>query len=284
MLEVQTKVKRQLELLGMAIGNAERLKDVDFALILKRDIPTIKRDMQELRGLGVQIHSEKAKGLCLGENMDPKLLRELILQYLGICTSARGIDKATTLLVKKHKDGALQRVVLLQRCIESNRVAKIDYQKDDDSVEKGREIWPLLIFSSEGQWRVLALNDGRIKQYLLTKLLDVMEMEKHFKKVPQEQIDDMFTYSFRSWIGTDRFKVKIHLNEVWAKRIRPRQMMETEIITEERDGSVVFETTVNSLEEMASWVVSRGGGVKVLEPLRLKDMVLSLANAALANY
>ncbi len=284
MLDIQTKVKRQIELLGMAIHNTDRLQILDFSAIFNRDLPTLKRDMQELRSLGITIHSERMRGICVGSKLEPRLLRELILQYLGICNSASGIDKATTLLVKKHRERALRKVVLLQRCIDQSRVAIIDYQKDEGPVEKQREICPLMIFSSEGQWRVLAMNEGRLKQYLLNKMLEVQRGEKKFKRVPQEEIDDMFRYSFRSWIGPEKHLVKIRLNETWAKRVRPRQMMETEVLTEEGDGSVVFETTVNSLEEVASWVVSRGEGVKVLEPERLKEMVVCLARGALGNY
>lgn len=284
MLDIQTKVKRQIEILGMAIHNTDRLQLMDFSAIFNRDVPTIKRDMQELRSLGITIHSERTRGIRVGSKLDPRLMRELILQYLGICNSASGIDKATTVLVKKHKERALRKVVLLQRCIDQSRIAVIDYQKDDGPVEKQREICPLMIFSSEGQWRVLAVNEGRLKQYLLNKMLEVRQGEKKFKRVPQEEIDDMFRFSFRSWIGPEKHQVKIRLNELWAKRVRPRQMMETEVLTEEGDGSVVFETTVNSLEEVASWVVSRGEGVKVLEPERLKEMVVCLAKGALGNY
>ncbi len=107
MLEVQTKVKRQIEFLGMALENSTGLKDSDFAVIFQRDIPTIKRDMQELRSLGIDIHSEKKKGVCVSGHIDSALLRDLITQYAGICNSASGIDKATALLVKKRKENGI---------------------------------------------------------------------------------------------------------------------------------------------------------------------------------
>ena len=284
MLEVQTKVKRQIEMLGLTIANTGGLKDADFAVLFSRDIPTIKRDMQELRSLGIPIHSEKKKGLCLEGKMDPMLIRELLLQYIGICNSTSGFDKATALLVKKQKQQALSIVVTLQRCIDSNTIAVVDYRKDDREVERGRELHPLIIFSSEGYWRVLAVNDERIKQYLLDKIVDIRASERHFKKVPQERIDEMFRYSFRSWVGAEKHNIKIHLSSVWAGRLKPRQMMETQVITENEDGSIVFEATVNSLQEVASWSVSRGSGVTVLEPAELREMVVLLARGALANY
>ena len=284
MLEVQTKVKRQIEMLGLAIMNTEGLKDADFAVIFGRDIPTIKRDMQELRSLGIPIHSEKRRGVCLDGKMDARLIRELVLQYIGICNSTSGFDKATTLLVKKQRQQALSIVVTLQRCIESNTIALVDYQKDEHEIERGRELHPLIIFSSEGYWRVLAVNDGRIKQYLLDKILDIRASTRRFKKVPQEQIDEMFRYSFRSWVGAEKHMIRIHLSSVWAGRLKPRQMMETQVITENEDGSIVFEATVNSLQEVASWAVSRGSGVAILEPAELREMVVRIAQGALANY
>jgi predicted DNA-binding transcriptional regulator YafY len=60
--------------------------------------------------------------------------------------------------------------------------------------------------------------------------------------------------------------------------------MESEIITENADGSIVFEAIVNSLEEVAGWVVSRGDGVRVLEPEKLRNMVIQTARGALGNY
>ncbi len=284
MLEVQTKVKRQIEMLGLAVANAERLKDADFAVMFDRDIPTIKRDMQELRSLGIPIHSEKKRGVCLDGKIEPRLMRELLLQYIGICNSTSGFDKATTLLVKKQRHQALKIVVTLQRCIESNTIALVDYQKDEREAERGRELHPLIIFSSEGYWRVLAVNDGRIKQYLLDKILAITPSGRHFKRVPQDQIDEMFRYSFRSWVGIEKHRIRIGLSPVWAGRLKPRQMMETQVITENDDGSVVFEATVNSLQEVASWAVSRGSGVTILEPEELRSMVVRLAHDALGNY
>ncbi len=41
---------------------------------------------------------------------------------------------------------------------------------------------------------------------------------------------------------------------------------------------------MNSLDEAATWVLSFGKGVKVLEPEELKIKVIQLAKDALSNY
>jgi predicted DNA-binding transcriptional regulator YafY len=284
MLELQTKIKRQIEILGMAIDNTEHLKDADFAVLFNRDIPTIKRDMQELRASGIDVHSEKKRGVCLTGAIDPPMVAELIIQYMGISGARSGADKATSLLVKALREKALSTLVALQRCIEEHVIAVIDYQKDAGEVEAGKEISPLLIFSSQGYWRVLAMNQGRMKQYHLNKLLSIRRGKEHFKPPPQQEIDDLFRHSFRSWIGTERHNIKLALDSIWAERLKPQQLMETQLISEEPDGSVILEATVNSLDEVASWVVSRGKGVAVLAPDNLRQKVIDLAKGALANY
>jgi len=60
--------------------------------------------------------------------------------------------------------------------------------------------------------------------------------------------------------------------------------MEMEKVTEEPDGSMIYETVVNSLNEIASWIVSRGECVVVLEPEKLKTMVIKIAKDVLKNY
>lgn len=284
MIEIQTKIKRQIEIIGIALDNPQGWRAVDLSELYACEELTIKRDLQELRQYGFDLHSEKRRGIRLGTPLDQKRLKELIVQYLGLSSSDYTIDRATALMVKKLREKALSNVVTLQRCIDKCLVATIDYVKEADEVEKGREIHPLLLFQSDGFWRVLAVNEGTVKQYHLNKILAVRAGEKRFKKIPQEQIDDMFRYSFKSWIGTDRHLVKIRLSTTWADRIKPQQTVETQSLTENPDGSVVFEAVVNSLKEVASWVISKGEGVEVLEPAELRAQVIELAEGTLRNY
>jgi predicted DNA-binding transcriptional regulator YafY len=63
-----------------------------------------------------------------------------------------------------------------------------------------------------------------------------------------------------------------------------RNLMDTESIVENEDGSAVITVTVNSLTEIASWIASRGKEVKVLEPNELKDRVVEIGKGILSNY
>lgn len=284
MLELQTKIKRQIEILGIAVENPMGWKPVDLSELYGCEELTIKRDLQELRSYGFDLHSEKRRGVKLGTPLDTRQIKELLVQYIGLSNSDYAIDRATTLMVKKLREKSLSNIVNLQRCIDLNLVANIDYQKESDELERNREICPLLIFQSDGYWRVLAINEGKIKQYHLIKILAVAPTERKFKKVPREHIDELFRFSFKSWIGSERHRVKIKLSPLWADRVRPQLMIETQSLTDGPDGAVVFEATVNSLVEVASWVATKGAGVEVLEPAQLREMVIALARGTLKNY
>jgi predicted DNA-binding transcriptional regulator YafY len=284
MMDIRTKIKRQIEIVGLCDKESEPLTTADLADLYACEELTIKRDLQELRAYGIDIHSERRRGVRLSTALDARKLRGLIVQYLGLSSATNSVDKATNLLVKKLKEKALNHVVLLQRCIDQSTSARINYQKEETLLERDVEICPILIFQTDGLWRVLTVSNGKIKQYHLNKLLDVEPTTRHFRPVSEETIEKMFRYSFRSWIGAEKNKIVLKLSPVWAERLKPKQMIEAEKVTELEDGSVVLESTVNSLSEIAGWVVSRGEGVTVLEPEKLKTMVVELAKGTLANY
>lgn len=284
MLELQTKIKRQIEILGLCMDHDAPVKTVDLAEMFGCEELTVKRDLQDLRSYGIDIHSVPRKGVRLAAPPDAGKLKALVIQYLGLCNSEHTFDRATALMIRRLREVALGHIVRIQRAIEQNLIVVVDYTKEAGAVERDRELQPLQIFQSEGYWRVLAQHDGRIKQYLLNKILNVRTTGRRFRRVPQEEIDAMFRHSFRSWVGTEQHRIRLRLSPLWARRVKPRQLMETETIIEEADGSVVIEAVVNSLGEVASWVVSRGEGVTVLEPDALRDEVLTTARGALKNY
>ena len=181
---------------------------------------TVKRDLRELRENGIDIHSVKGKGLGLFSKVTDSKLRELIKQYSALNTSDTFVDKSTNLFVTKLKEKSLANMVILQMCIDNKKTALIDYEKETDEMEHGQEISPLLIFQSDNYWRVLTLHNGKIKQYILNKIIDVRESNKHFTPIPKEKIEDVFKYSFRSWLGADTFKINFD-SEHFAMVISP---------------------------------------------------------------
>lgn len=286
MQDLKSKLKRQIEILGIIISQnyGHLIKTFDLADLFGVEELTIKRDLQDLRAAGIDIHSEKKRGVTISGILNEKKLRELIQQYYALTSADSIIEKSTSLLVKRLGEKALANLVTLQLCIEKHVAAKIDYEKESDELEFGRLICPVLIFERDNYWRVLAVDKDRLKQFHLNKIVEIRETERSFKPLSDEKIEDVFRHSWRSWLGDNKYRIKLLFSKDWSERIMPKQLMDDETFTGNTDGTVTYETTVNSLEEIAGWICSRGEGVTVLEPVELKNKVVELARGVLRNY
>jgi len=285
MFAFQSKFKRQIEILGLCLSEQTNrpLLTFDLAEYFQVEELTIKRDLQDLRSYGIDIHSHKKTGICLDGEMSKEKLIDIILQYVGFNHSDYTLDKSTSLLVEKKGKEALSILVSLQLCIDNSEIAKIDYNKIGSKIEKEKVIEPLLIFQNEGSWRLLAGSDGIMKQYLIDKIVKIKSTGKRFDKGGYK-FSDLFKHSWKSWLGNEKHKIKLWLSPFWAERVNPRMLVADQKITKNEDGSIIFECTVNALTEIAAWIVARGEGVKVLQPEELKLQVIELAKGTLKNY
>ncbi|HYX07115.1 MAG TPA: WYL domain-containing protein, partial [Bacteroidales bacterium] len=244
---------------------------------------TIKRDLSELRANGIDIHSSGKKGIVIDNSLTKEQIQDLLFSYFSSAVNKQ-YDKALRLLVSKQKEKSIPIITTLQKGMEENKKVIIDYQRNESKNSYKCEIDPIMFFQSSGKWRLLARDEEILKQFLVDKISSAELTKKKFHKIPKEEIDQLFEGSFRSWIGSEKHKVKLRFYPPWVKRIKPNQMMETQVITENEDSSIDLEMTVNSLSEVAGWIVSRGKGVEVIEPKTLRDEVIKLAGETLANY
>lgn len=284
MKDLKVKIKRQTEILGLVLANPGKYQIYDFEELYGVNDLTIKRDLQELRSLGIDIHSEGKKGINVYSKIPNEVLKGIIPQYIGIAVNQSSYDQATNLIISKLGPRSISTLTQLQICIDQNYMVKLTYQKPEEKLTDERIVEPYCIFQGEKNWRLLANHNGTVKQFLLNNIKSVEKLNKKFKPVTQKQIDQIFSTSFKCWLGDERYKVKLKFLPPWPDRIKPKQLMEMEKVTEEPDGSMIYETVVNSLNEIASWIVSRGEGVVVLEPEKLRTIVIQTAKDVLKNY
>jgi predicted DNA-binding transcriptional regulator YafY len=285
MFDFQTKFKRQIEILGLCLStNAAKPKKIyELADYFGVEELTIKRDLQDLRSYGIDIHSNKSSGVCLLTELPKEKIVDIIVHYIQLNHIDYSVDKSTSLLVEKRGTSALSNIVMLQICIDNSEIAKIDYNKVGSRIERDKLIQPLLIVQHEGKWRLLAGSDGIIKQYLIDKITDVKTTGDKFNK-EQYKFYDIFKHSWKTWMSDEKYNVKMWISPLWAERVEPNIYISEQKITKNDDGSIIFECVVNSLNEITTWIVSRGKGIKVIEPLELKNRVIETAKGTLSNY
>ena len=284
MNEIGAKFKRQIEILGIAIKNTESLRTEDLARMYGVERLTIKRDLQELRGHGIDVHSEGKRGIRLQGKVSEARLQRIVTAYLSLSSIGTSVDKASALLLKKLGAAAISTVVALQMCIDRREAARITYESEHGLEPRDFEVNPLQLFQASALWRLLAAHQGTVKQFLMTKIMNVTPTGKTFTRPADEQIEEVFRYSFLSWTGGEKHTVRLRLSRALARHLSSRQLIPFETIEKRKDGRIDVSGVVNSLEELATWIVGQGNGIRVLYPTRLRDLVCGLAKGTLANY
>jgi predicted DNA-binding transcriptional regulator YafY len=281
MNEISAKFKRQIEILGIAIKNSESLGTDELAQMYGVERLTIKRDLQELRSHGIDVHSEGKSGVRVSGKIDASRVQRLLSSYLALSGMGNSVDKASVLLTKKMGMESLNIAVTLQRCIENSERAEISYASERRQGSVDFILEPLQIFQADALWRVLAVHQGMIKQLLMTKILRVIPTEETFTRPAEERIEEVFRHSFLTWTGGKKYTVQLRLSHAVARHLTSRQLVSFQTVAEREDGIVEVCGTVNSLDELASWVVGKGDGIYVLSPIALKEKAIRLANGFL---
>lgn len=276
MTEGRNRIKRQIELLGLVIAEPCRYKILDLELYFNCTQITVKRDLRELRSLGIDIHSLPHKGIRVDGEIRHAILMDLLAQY--VITS--GIDtfyqRSLHFFIEKHKNRSIPNFTRIQTSIENNLEIEIEYYKRE-TFSENKVVSPLLIFLNENEWRLLVSSDGKIKQFLLSKIHSVKVLEKSFPEKLKQKAREVLGSSFGSWISEKSIEVKLKFTKDWLASGKEPKLMEYQQTVQEEDGSSIVTFKVNSLEEIARWVAGRGGEVIVEQPEKLKNIVIKLA-------
>lgn len=278
--------KRQIEILGICLPQCSKkpLRMNDLSRIFDVDIVTIKRDLKALRDQGIDIHSTRKEGMILGADLDMDSIFGLLREYAHYCRSDLPYERSTKFLVEKVGPCSLKNIVLLKLCKEKKLLTMIDYCKSGSTAEKDRLVKPALIFQVSHEWRLLAENEGKLKQFLVAKISAVHPTEEKYEEDFSGEIKAQFRNSWQTWMGTDEYHIRLWLSKKWyyAAQERGLDFLGPEIRKMEKGG--IFETRVNCLSEIAAWILSRGKGAEIIKPEELKESVLNLAREVIGNY
>ncbi len=284
MSDIREKIKRQIEIIASAINEPGKNKIIDLELIYNCNSATIKRDLKDIRAREIDIHSIKGKGVEISNKLSSDQIKEMISEFVFVNNIDYLPDKATHFLADSRHERSIVLLALLQRAISGNYAVKILYKKNNETDEAEKTIEPLFIFQRENNWRLLAREDGKDKQFLLSRIMDIKVTEKKFKVPDKQSKEKLFSNSFGAWLGDKTYSIKLKFDKSWNIGGDKPTIMQNQKVIQTAEGYFIVEFEVNSLEELARWIVGRGNEVMVLEPKELKDWVLKLANEVIVSY
>lgn len=270
------QILRRVEIVGMAAAEPGRYTLEDMANQFEVDEETLKKDMQIIRSLGIDIHKPKKCGIIIDGQPQLDILTEQLFQYLAMTHTDDKSEKFLQNFVQKQKLSAMGMIVTIQQAISQRKIVHIKYKQSDGKGYKDIEIGPLRLFFRAGMWRLLGSNGKYIIQLHLAKIKYVERSNKTFKRPPEYDIENMFRFSWDVWTGVERIAVKLKITEWWVDRLSANPVVEDQEIVKHNNGDYYFSGTVNSLEEVARWILATAGDVVAVEPPQLKEHVKKL--------
>ena len=122
-----------------------------------------------------------------------------------------------------------------------------------------------------------------IRIFALDRIKMLHPTEEPFDIPDDFDFEAVMQRSFGVYQGTS-VKVKVRFDKEIAGYIREKVWHASQKISEQEDGSVVFEAEVSGTEEVKFWLMSWGAKALVLEPASLREEIRSECALTLERY
>mgnify|MGYP006292301189 CR=1 FL=1 len=189
--------------------------------------------------------------------------------------------------LKPYKDYARFRE-MIQRAEEAareQRTLEIVYYTMSRRREGRRRVDPYRIWFFNGTFYLIGHCHQRceVRIFALDRIR-MLSVSKERFEVPEDFDLEAFLRPSLGVFQGEPVRVRIRFAPEAAGYIREKVWHESQAITPEEDGSVVFEAEVAGLEEVRFWVLGWGSLAEVLEPEALREAVRAEARALVERY
>lgn len=284
MSDIRGKIKRQIDIISLALKEPCMHNRYDLCDMFGCEMATINRDLKLIRDMGIPLYTVRQKGIAIEGELQPDMLSELINQYNAMMRHNQSTDRATKALIKKLGEKALIFMTWIQSSIAESRRIRISYKKTYEKKARERLLEPLLIFERENHWRLMAREEGVIKQFLLSRMTDIAMLNDTYPNEPGFDPSELLACSFSAWIGNERHKIVLRLGDHFSEYKKIPVLTENQITTEQPDGTYILELEVSRLLEPAQWIAGQGKAVTVIEPEELRETVLNIASQVIKHH
>ncbi|NFO12243.1 UNVERIFIED_ORG: transcriptional regulator [Clostridium botulinum] len=163
----------------------------------------------------------------------------------------------------------------LYEAILNKNVVLITYGSNEGKQTK-RRIQPYKIFIYKGQSYVIAkcLLKNEVRIFKLVRIAECIVTSKQFEREfdVEAYINELRNNSIGIFGGKE-YKLKLEICPPMSNTIKERIWIDNQIITNLKNGNILFEAKMRGGPEIISWILSMRSCVKVIEPQILKDEI-----------
>lgn len=166
-------------------------------------------------------------------------------------------------------------MAILQDSLSGNFELEVSY----DSYKERRVVQSVLhpyrlAFLNRGWYLIAYAKDvDRVQTYKVERMLSLRRLESTFDPDPKFNLVDYFGNAWSMIRGEESFDVKIRFKKMVAGNVDEILWHRTQQTTFQEDGSLIFEVTVDGIEEISWWVLGYGDQAEVIEPPELRAII-----------
>lgn len=186
-----------------------------------------------------------------------------------------------------HKSYARQRdtVQSLNEAVLGRRPVELRYRTGATGAISTRRLDPYRVWYRSGALYVVGHDhkSGEIRTFAVDRIERLRPLDGRFTPPASFDFDAYLGSSF-GVIAEPAARVRIRFEPRWAGYVAERTWHPSQRLRALAGGALELEMDVGGVAELRTWVLSFGGGARVLEPTGLRDEVVRELREALARY
>ncbi|GIP32838.1 YafY family protein [Paenibacillus sp. J2TS4] len=304
----------------LLLQNYGRMTSSELADRLEVSERTIHRDMEALSAAGIPVFAERGAsgGWALSEGYRTQLtgmkteeMQSLLLAHsspllsdLGLGTvfhdafqkllasfPARLREDAELVRQRVHVDGAgwhpsdesLPDLPIVQEAVWQEKKLYMQYNREKDVV--ARIVEPLGLVAKSSIWYLVAAAEGELRTYRISRIRNARILEESFERPASFDLAshwEQSTQQFRDRLP--QYPARLRLSAKALSRASRQRYMKLLHTGPEVNGWIEADVEFHTLDSACEILLAYGPLVKVLEPVELRDSLLTQAQGIVLLY
>ena len=246
--------------------------------------PTMQITEGEIFALVV---AEKALQQYRGTSFEKPLLSAIkkMEQALPDTISLNLADIGRTISFRTRAEPILDLKIfdVLAKAVAQRQQLELHYRKPGQPKTEARLVDPYHLANINGEWFLFAHDHARkdIRTFVPARIQSAKPTGKTFERSQKFSLEKRLRDSFGVHSGDGAYEVVIRFDPHAADYVREKKWHPSQQLRELKGGGVELKLKLSSLAEIERWVLSWGGGGKVLKPRELAEAVRKSARAIL---
>ena len=202
-------------------------------------------------------------------------------------TYLRHVESSLKVDLKPTKDYSRFGEIIdqINEAILHRRQVRISYFVMSRRKTSQRVVDPYKLWFFDGTFYLLGFCHLRkdIRLFAVDRIQKMVLTDRTFESPPDFDLENLLRNSFGSFLGKT-VSVVVHFSPKVAGYVAEKIWHESQVVEEQKDGSLIFKVEVAGTEEIKFWILRWGKEARVLEPDSLREDIRLEAEGMLRNF